>query len=63
MKTNWLDRPWTTRSYLKLMGISTAIGIGVFVIEVIWMFRDSIADCFEEKFSFKKKEPTMEEDP
>lgn len=63
MKTNWLDRPWTTRSFLKFMGISTAISVGIAMIEIAWIFRGNTAGQFDEKINRTKKEPSMEEDP
>ena len=48
-----LDRPWTTRGYLKLAGIVyvlCAILVGLFYLKFYW---DEIKGWFKKKFSKK----------
>ena len=54
-----LDRPWTTRGYLKLTGIvyvSCAILLGLLYLKFYW---DEIKGWFNKKFS---KKDTKKED-
>ena len=54
-----LDRPWTTRGYLKLTGIayvSCVILVGLFYLKFYW---DEIKGWFKKKFS--KKDTKIEE--
>ena len=54
-----LDRPWTTREYLKLTGIAyvlTVILVGLFYLKFYW---DEIKDWFNKKFG---KKDTKKED-
>ena len=53
-----LDRPWTTRGYLKLTGITCVIYVifvGVWYLKLYW---DEVKDWFKKKFNKKgtKKE-------
>ena len=54
-----LDRPWTTRGYLKFTGIMYVIGmifIGLFNLMLFW---DDVKGWFKKKFS---KKDTKKED-
>ena len=54
-----LDKPWTTRRYLKLSGIVCVIYVifvGVWYLKLYW---DEIKDLFKAKF---KKKETKKED-
>ena len=54
-----LDRPWTTRGYLKFTGIVYVICmifVGVWYLKFYW---DDIEDWFKKKF---KKKGTKKED-
>ena len=54
-----LDRPWTTRGYLKLTGITCVIYVifvGVWYLKFYW---DEIKGWFNKKFS--KKDTKIEE--
>lgn len=55
-----LDRPWTTRGYLKFTGIVYIIMmiiVGVWYIACLW---DDICDWFKKKFSKNKPEKKTE---
>ena len=54
-----LDRPWTTRGYLKLTGIMYAIGIIFIGLWNLMLFWDEIKGWFNKKFS---KKDTKKED-
>ena len=54
-----LDKPWTTRGYLKFTGIMYVIGmifIGLFNLMLFW---DDVKGWFKKKFS---KKDTKKED-
>ena len=54
-----LDRPWTTRGYLKLTGIACVlyvILVGLWYLKFYW---DEIKGWFDKKFS--KKDAKIEE--
>ena len=54
-----LDKPWTTRGYLKLAGITCVIYVifvGVLYLKWYW---DDVKDCFIKKFN---KKDTKKED-
>ena len=54
-----LDKPWTTRGYLKFAGITCVIYVifvGVWYLKLYW---DEIKDLFKAKF---KKKETKKED-
>ena len=54
-----LDKPWTTRGYLKLAGIACVIYtifVGVLYLKWYW---DDVKDWFKKKF---KKKETKKED-
>ena len=53
-----LDRPWTTRGYLKLAGITCVIYVILFGLWYLKFYWDEIKGWFNKKFSKKntKKE-------
>lgn len=55
-----LDKPWTTRGYLKLTGIVYIITMIIVAIWYIMYFWDNICNWFESKFSKKKAEKETE---
>lgn len=55
-----LDRPWTTRGYLKLTGIVYVITIAVMAIWYIWYKWTDICNWFKSKFSKKKADDKTE---
>ena len=53
-----LDRPWTTRGYLKTTGIMCIIGMIFIGLWNLMLFWDDVKDWFNKKFNKKgtKKE-------
>ena len=53
-----LDRPWTTRGYLKFTGIVYVIGMIFIGLWNLMLFWDDVKDWFNKKFGKKgtKKE-------
>ena len=54
-----LDRPWTTRGYLKLTGIMYLIGMIFIGLWNLMLFWDEIKSWFKKKFC---KKDTKKED-
>ena len=54
-----LDRPWTTRGYLKLTGIVYVIGMIFIGLWNLMLFWDDVKSWFKKKFN---KKDTKKED-
>ena len=48
-----LDRPWTTRGYLKTTGVMCIIGMIFIGLWNLMLFWDEIKDWFDKKFGKK----------
>ena len=54
-----LDRPWTTRGYLKTTGVMCIIGMIFIGLWNLMLFWDDVKDWFNKKFG---KKDTKKED-
>lgn len=55
-----LDRPWTTRGYLKFMGIVYVITIIYIACWTLWLRWTDVCDWFKSKFSKEKADDETE---
>lgn len=60
---NWLDRPWTNRTYLKWCCVGAIIGATLNAIYMAWFYRDEIVKRLNNRYGFFEKKVIKEEDP